>query len=188
MAVTHAGDVPNGVVQTASGFQQQFTDITTVGLGGGVTYNVLRLPVISVGLDARGATCTGVGSLDDSLFGVKLAANVPVAHVKPYVEAGAGLMTTRAHNISSPSSGYTTTAGAFTTHYDYYEVLGGMDYPWKKCESGCCAALLSSLELAGAMTHIRHSYKASLLYKFSLIFVHGGQSHQARLRRNGCNV
>ena len=132
LAVTHAGDVPDGVIQTSTGFQEQYTSITTAGLGGGMTYNVFRLPAVSVGLDARGATRTGIGSLDDSLFGVKVAANVPVAHVKPYLEAGAGLMTTRAPNVSSATSGYQTTAGSFTTHYDYYEVLSGVDYPWKK--------------------------------------------------------
>jgi len=131
-AVTHAGNVPDGVVQTTSGFQAQYTELTTAQLGGGATYNVFRMPLVSVGLDARGATHTGIGSLDDSLFGVKVAANVPVLRVKPYIEAGAGLMTTRARNISSASSGETTTAGSFTSHYDYYEVLGGLDYPWKK--------------------------------------------------------
>ena len=132
LAFTHLSNVPAGEVQSPSGFQEQYTSITPVGVGGGITVNVLSLPLVSLGLDVRGMNRQGAGGAENALFGVKLTAKTPVAHVKPYMQGAAGFMVAHTRNVSSPASGMTTTDGQFASHYAMYEVLAGIDYPLRR--------------------------------------------------------
>ena len=130
-SLTHAGNAESGITQTANGTQNQYTTLNSSGYGGGVTLNIFRLPGLALGLDTHGATRTGIGNIDQALFGLKLSATKPLVHIKPYVGAGAGFMKTRARNASNVPQ-YVTPDSAFTTHYDFYQVFGGLDYPYKK--------------------------------------------------------
>ncbi len=129
---TRAGNVEDGITQTATGLQNQYGTLNSSGFGGGATLYLFHLPGIAVGLDTRGATRTGLGNVDEALFDVKLSATKQLFHVKPYIGGGGGFMKTRARNVSDPASGFTDTDDSFTTHYDYYQGFAGLDYPLKK--------------------------------------------------------
>ena len=90
------------------------------GFGGGVTLNLLRLPVLKLGLDVRGSRHSGTNGADTALGGVKLTIHPPFLNIRPYLQASAGYLGT----TESPSYGPTTSA-----KYIAAEGLAGLDLP-----------------------------------------------------------
>jgi hypothetical protein len=126
----HPSNVETGVVYTpATGYQNQYTNFWTSGIGGGVTVNFLPLHIVNLGLDLRGSTRPGTVGADTGMVGIKLGVHPPVIRIKPYIQASAGYVATRTVNVSNinPSPGGNSTT--FTNKYAAYEILGGIDYP-----------------------------------------------------------
>ncbi len=130
--VEHFSDIPTGVAGTAAGYQLQYAGLTRPGFSGGVTVSVLRLPLLTVGVDVRGAASHGTSDFDDALFGLRFAAKLPHARWKPWVEGAAGFLAARQANISPAASGQTTTTGQYASHFALYEGIAGVDYPLRK--------------------------------------------------------
>jgi hypothetical protein len=92
------------------------------GIGGGVTLNLLPLPVVSLGIDVRGSTKPGTTGADTALAGIKLGVHPPLIRIKPYIQGSAGYLATRAHSTNTPG-------GTVANRYLMWEVLGGVDVP-----------------------------------------------------------
>lgn len=118
--VTYA---PTHLTNVQTGNPPQYTTYWANGVGGGLTFNFLPLPVISLGLDLRGSTRSGTPGADTAQAGLKLTVHPPVFNVKPYVEAAAGYLGARTVSTSIPIG--STTNGTYIT----WEILGGVDYP-----------------------------------------------------------
>jgi len=111
---------------TANGYQDQYTSFWASGIGGGVTLNFLRLPLVSLGLDLRGSTRPGTTGADTGFGGIKLGVHPPVIRIKPYIQASGGYIATRTVNIGANSQ---PAGGTFNNQYAGWEILGGVDYP-----------------------------------------------------------
>ena len=129
--VTHLSQVGTGFPQTAPPFTEQYTSLTPIGLGGGVSLGVYSVPLVSVSLDARGSFHDGIGGQDNGLFGLKVGLNKPVHKLKPYVQGSVGFLSAHTRNVSSLQSGFAKTDMTFTSHYNIYEVFAGVDYNLK---------------------------------------------------------
>jgi len=99
------------------------TSFWTEGVGGGVTFNVLPLGPVKIGLDLRGSTKPGTNGADLVLGGIKLGVNVPLVRFKPYVQASGGYLGTRTRDAGGAANGAT-----IHDRFAVYEVLGGIDY------------------------------------------------------------
>ena len=126
----HAGNVETGLLYTnTTGFNPQYAHFWTNGFGGGATFNFLRLPVFSLGLDLRGSTRPGTVGADTAMVGLKLGANPPHLRFKPYVQASLGYLATRTVNVTNAPTVEEPIGGTRTHQNLAYEVLGGVDYP-----------------------------------------------------------
>ncbi|HWB33030.1 MAG TPA: hypothetical protein VG714_07655 [Acidobacteriaceae bacterium] len=112
-------DVPGGSISSPSGPTQQYDTYWASGIGGGVTVNILPLPIVSLGVDLRGSTKSGNNGADTAMVGLKLGVHPPVLPIKPYVQFSTGYLATRTPGGS----------GTITNKYLAYEVFGGIDYP-----------------------------------------------------------
>jgi hypothetical protein len=124
--------VPTGTIQTLTTQQEQYTSFWSSGVGGGVTLNFLRLPLISLGLDVRGSTRPGAPGSDTGMVGIRLQVKPPVLRIKPYIEAAGGYLATRTADVGTTTNASGATVafgGTFTGEYGAYEILGGIDYP-----------------------------------------------------------
>jgi hypothetical protein len=118
----HLSNVPSGsVVPVGEAPVTQYDTFWASGIGGGVTINIIPLPVVSLGLDFRGSTKPGTTGVDTALVGLKLTVHPPVIRIKPYIQGSAGYLATRTPAIGS---GVTV-----TNKYLVYEVMGGVDIP-----------------------------------------------------------
>lgn len=119
---THVTNVATGI---PSGFatQEQYTSYWASGVGGGVTFNFLPLPIFSLGLDLRGSTKPGTLGADTAMVGFKLGIHPPAIRVKPYVQASTGYLGTRTFSTSIPVG--STSNGTYIA----WEILGGIDCP-----------------------------------------------------------
>lgn len=123
----HASNVESGTGITSTGIQPINTSFWASGLGGGVTFNLLSLHVVSLGLDARGSTKPGTNGADTGLAGIKLTVHPPLLKVKPYIQGSAGYLGTRTLDMSTGSG---SAAGQTDTHHFLaYGLLGGVDFP-----------------------------------------------------------
>ncbi|MGP8260193.1 MAG: hypothetical protein ACLQM6_09620 [Acidobacteriaceae bacterium] len=120
----HLSNVATGI-PFVPGFvsQQQYTSYWASGVGGGVTFDFLPLPIFSLGLDLRGSTKPGTVGADYAMVGLKLGMHPPVLRIKPYVQASAGYLGTRTFSTSVPVG--STNNGTYIT----WEILGGIDFP-----------------------------------------------------------
>lgn len=130
--LNYLSDVPTGVTATSSGYQPQYASLIRPGFAGGVTVPVLRLPLVTVGVDVRGAASHGIADFDNALFGLRFTAKLPNARIKPWVEGAAGFLAVREANISPAASGQSTTSGQYSSHFAIYEGIAGVDYPLRK--------------------------------------------------------
>jgi len=106
-----------------AGNEIQYASYWANGFGGGITFNVIQLPFVSLGLDLRGSTKRGTLGADTGMAGLKLGIHPPIIHVKPYIEGAAGYLGTRTVSTSIPVG--STDNGTYIT----WEILGGVDYP-----------------------------------------------------------
>jgi len=121
---THLSGVRNGNSSFSSANNgYTTTSFWTEGVGGGVTFNVLPLGPVKLGLDLRGSTMPGTNGADLVLGGVKLGVNVPLVRFKPYVQASGGYLGTRTRIVGGAASG-----SSENDKFAVYEVLGGIDY------------------------------------------------------------
>jgi hypothetical protein len=102
----------------------QYTNFWASGVGGGVTFNFLPVGPVKLGLDLRGSTRPGTTGADTAMGGFKLAFSPPLIHIKPYVQASGGYVSTRTVNVTAGSNG-----GTFGNQYAAWEILGGIDIP-----------------------------------------------------------
>jgi hypothetical protein len=117
-------NVETGIILVpANGNETQYASYWANGVGGGVTINLIPLPVVSLGLDLRGSTKPGTLGADTGMIGLKLAIHPPAIPIKPYIEAAAGYLGTRTVSTSIPVG--STNNGTYVA----WEVLGGIDYP-----------------------------------------------------------
>lgn len=117
---------------TSSGVTSNFyKSITPVGLGGGITFNILRLPILKLGADLRGSTHSGLNGADTALGGIKLTVSPPFLKPKFFVEGAAGYLATRADSTGTYTvgTGSVTSVGQLSDHYAVYQVIGGVDFP-----------------------------------------------------------
>jgi hypothetical protein len=124
----HLSNVETGAVYSATGYTEATASYWSSGIGGGLTLPILRLPVVSLGLDLRGSTRPGTAGVDSALLGLKLTVHPHVIPFKPYIQVSGGYLDTRTTNLTTSSSGGTT-GGTFSNKYGAYEILGGVDYP-----------------------------------------------------------
>ncbi|HWG17544.1 MAG TPA: hypothetical protein VN678_06750 [Acidobacteriaceae bacterium] len=103
-------------VPSTTGTTTQQQTYWASGIGGGVTVNILPLPVVSLGVDLRGSTRSGANGADTALGGLKLGVHPPALPLKLYIQGSVGYVGLR------PASGVTNKYGA-------WEILGGVDYP-----------------------------------------------------------
>jgi hypothetical protein len=128
---THLSSVDTGAVYTGTGYTEQTASYWSSGVGGGVTFTLIRVPVLSLGLDLRGSTKPGTAGSDSAMAGLKLTAHPPIIPFKPYLQVSGGYLDTRTTNVSSsPGNASSTAGGTFTNKYGAYEILGGLDYPF----------------------------------------------------------
>jgi hypothetical protein len=138
----HLSNVETGAIYSATGYTEATASYWSSGVGGGVTFPVLHLPIVALNLDLRGATRPGTNGVDHAFLGLQLAVHPHVIPFKPYVEIAGGYLDTRTTNLSTTSSGSGTIGGTFTNKYVAYEILGGVDYPiihfldWRIVEIG----------------------------------------------------
>ncbi len=125
----HLSNVETGAVYSATGYTEATASYWSSGVGGGVTLPILRLPIVSLGLDLRGSTRPGTAGVDSALFGLKLAVHPPAIPFKPYIQVSGGYVDTRTTNLTTSTTTGQAVGGTFTNKYAAYEILGGVDYP-----------------------------------------------------------
>jgi hypothetical protein len=118
-------NVQTGTNLTPSGYQNQYTNFWKTGIGGGVTFNILPVGPIRLGLDFRGSTRQGTVGADTAMAGFKVGFHPPVIPIKPYLQASGGYVATRTVNVSSGATSNST----FNNQYAAWEILGGVDFP-----------------------------------------------------------
>ena len=87
--------------------------------GGGVTLNVIQLPFVKLGIDARGSKHAGNNGSDTAMGGVKLTIKPPIFHIAPYVQGSVGYLGTTGNRSGQTQS----------EKYAAGELLGGLDVP-----------------------------------------------------------
>ena len=123
---TNATGLVNGNAgNVTSGYFPTTTTHFSPGVGGGVTFGVLPIGPVHIGLDLRGSTKPGKDGADLILAGPRLGLKLPVIRLKPYVEAAGGYLRTRTTLVNSGLPAGTQ----LTAQYGAWEALGGIDYP-----------------------------------------------------------
>ena len=126
--ITH---VQTGSTLTGSSTStSQFTNASNVGIGGGLTFNLVPLGPVRLGLDLRGSTKPNSVGFDTALAGIKLTIKPPVLPIRPYIQGSAGYLATRTGNVSTITTGtsVTTIGGTYTNKYAAVEGIAGLDY------------------------------------------------------------
>jgi len=118
-------NVQTGALLTPSGPQNQYTNFWTSGIGGGVTFNIIPVGPVRVGLDLRGSTRPGTVGSDSAMAGIKVGFHPPLIRLKPYLQASGGYLATRTVNVSTGAPANST----FNNQYAAWEILGGIDVP-----------------------------------------------------------
>jgi hypothetical protein len=120
---THLSNAPAGEIALPnnSGYQQQYSTYWASGVGGGVTFGVLPIGPIRIGLDFRGSTKPGTNGADTAMGGIKAGVHIPVIKIKPYIQGSVGYLATRTSNATSTST--------ISNDYLAWEIIGGIDYP-----------------------------------------------------------
>jgi hypothetical protein len=90
--------------------------VNGLGPGAGLTLNFVHNPGFTMGLDFRGSKHFGTNGADTGLL-----VQVPLLHLRPYLQASGGYLGT----YEAPSGSSNTTVN----HFYAAEVLGGVDYP-----------------------------------------------------------
>jgi hypothetical protein len=103
-----------------TGIQGQTTSFWTSGVGGGLTFNVVPVGPVRVGVDIRGSTRPGTNGADTAMGGVRLGIKPPLLAIKPYLQASGGYVATRSRALGG---------GTLENQYVAWEVLGGLDFP-----------------------------------------------------------
>jgi hypothetical protein len=131
-------NVQTGSLYTASTntYQQQYTSFWSQGFGGGVTFGILPIGPIHIGLDLRGSTKSGTSGADTAAIGLRIGVKPPLIKIKPYIEAAGSYIQTRTPNNSNfvlTNTGVTSSSslsfGTYTNQYGAWEIIGGIDYP-----------------------------------------------------------
>jgi hypothetical protein len=124
----HATNVPQSTVVgcAPSGspcLYDQFTktSVNNIGLGGGLTLNLIRLPVLKFGVDVRGSRNSATSGLDTALAGLKLTIHFPGVAARPYIQGSIGYVAANAKNSGG--------SGSATSRYFADEALAGVDLP-----------------------------------------------------------
>ena len=114
----HVSNVASGI-NTSTGTSSYWNS----GVGGGVTFGVLPIGPIHIGLDLRGSSKPGTNGADTALGGLRVGLKLPFTRLKPYAQASGGYLATRTAITTGPTAG-----GTLRTQYAAYEILGGVDY------------------------------------------------------------
>ncbi|ADW69510.1 hypothetical protein [Granulicella tundricola] len=138
----HLSNIETGAVSTATGTTEQTASYWSSGIGGGITFPILHLPIVALNVDLRGSTRPGTNGVDSALVGLQLAVHPHVISLKPYIEVAGGYLNTRTTNVSTNPSTNQPVGGTFGNQYAAYEILGGVDHPilpfidWRIVEIG----------------------------------------------------
>jgi hypothetical protein len=130
---THFSNIQNG--QTYNPSTATYTNLFTTSwpaqFGGGVTMDLIKGGPAHLGLDLRGSTNHSSTGADTVMFGPRLAAHVPIFHVKPYLAAEGGYVATRTNGSTTTVTGNTiaTSSVPITNRYAAWEAFAGVDYP-----------------------------------------------------------
>jgi hypothetical protein len=116
-------DGSDGSVTT--GYSATTSSIWTPGVGAGLTFGVLPIGPVRIGLDIRGSAKTGNNSSDTVLVGPRIAIKLPVLRLKPYIQASGGYLRTTTTIVNGPLPAGTQERQTFAA----YEIIGGIDYP-----------------------------------------------------------
>jgi len=95
--------------------------VNGLGPGGGLTLNFVHNSGFTFGVDFRGSKHVAGNGADTGLLGLKLGVQVPLLHLRPYIQGSGGYLGT----YEAPSGSSTKTVN----HYYAAEILGGVDYP-----------------------------------------------------------
>jgi hypothetical protein len=95
--------------------------VNGLGPGAGLTLNLVHNPGFTFGIDFRGSKHVAGNGADTGLVGLKLGVQVPLLHLRPYLQGSAGYLGT--YEAPNGSSNRTV------NHYYAAEILGGVDYP-----------------------------------------------------------
>lgn len=119
---SHISNIPNGNSTASPGYVT--ADYWAPGVGAGLTLNFIPVGPVKLGVDFRGSTKPGTSGDDLILVGPRLAVNLPLVRLKPYIQASGGYLRTRTALATSTIAGST-----FTHTYGAWEVAGGIDNP-----------------------------------------------------------
>jgi hypothetical protein len=101
----------------------------------GATLDLISFGPIELGADLRGSPVKiGTPGVSDFLAGLKLSAKLPVAKLKPYVQASGGKMYINASASTTNAYGYgpgviNTCTSTTTQNVTAVELMAGVDYP-----------------------------------------------------------
>jgi hypothetical protein len=119
------GEVPSGFLSASD----QTGNLWAPGIGGGFTWNFVRVSSLTFGLDLRGSTKPGTPGADTAMIGFTLAGRPAHSPVRPYGQVSFGYLGSRAHDTTPPYSGNgPAPSGSFSSEYVAFEVFGGVDY------------------------------------------------------------
>jgi hypothetical protein len=91
------------------------------GGGVGLYYDFIHLGPAAIGADLRGDLLSAQGvSYRDALFGLRLAAKLPVLPLTPYIQGSVG--------VGGPNHSVLGGNGSVYSNKFQYQVLGGVDY------------------------------------------------------------
>ena len=127
----HFSNVATGSVLSGTAtYTEQYASYWANGFGGGVTFGILPIGPVRIGLDLRGSTKPGTVGADTAFAGIKVGVKAPLIPIRPYVQISGGYVATRTNNISTLTSGAinSTVGGTFTNKYAAFEGIAGVDY------------------------------------------------------------
>ena len=120
-------NVYTGTTSGPLGSTPQYTNFWAPGIGGGVTFGLIPVGPVRLGLDLRGSTKPGTTGADTAMAGLKLSFHPPLLRLKPYIQGSGGYVATRTANRTSYAG--VPASGTFENQYAAYEVFGGLDVP-----------------------------------------------------------
>lgn len=168
---THFSNVPTGAYYNQGGtYSEQYGSFFASGVGGGLTFNVVPVGPLKLGVDFRGSTVSGTDGYDTAMGGLKLAFKAPGIKPHPYLQASGGYLATRTHNVSTTSTG-AAVGGTVENQYAGYEVFAGLDYPLlpfldARIEAGMGQAFNTSINFTTPSTVMLYSVNPGLVVHF----------------------